>query len=126
MMLVSEKLFEDVRKKNYGQSRQIPKGKSLLPGISREDLRASLGKRVRQRNVSRGARRIGGTKKIGRAGRMVKKADRKLRSFRKRPRPRRQIEAGVCFASLAVPSVKEVLAKLTVEAKRAEKLLQIL
>ena len=37
-----------------------------------------------------------------------------------------QIEAAFRAASLSVPSVEEVLAKLPVEAKRAEKLLQIL
>ena len=37
-----------------------------------------------------------------------------------------EIEKAFADAGLTVPSVKEVLAKLSVEAKRAEKLLQIL
>ncbi len=37
-----------------------------------------------------------------------------------------QIEAAFAAAGLAVPTVKEVLAKLAVESKRAEKLLQLL
>ena len=37
-----------------------------------------------------------------------------------------QIEAAFAAAGLAVPSVKEVLAKLAIETRRAERLLQIL
>jgi selenocysteine-specific elongation factor len=41
-------------------------------------------------------------------------------------RAKEQIENAFSSAGLAVPSVKDVLAKLAVESKRAEKLLQIL
>jgi len=46
LVLVSGKLFEEVARK-LPTSRQISEGKSFVAGIAREDLRASLGKRVR-------------------------------------------------------------------------------
>jgi len=46
-LLVSGKLFEEVRKKIADKVERFQKENPLLPGISREDLRASLGKRVR-------------------------------------------------------------------------------
>src|SRR2546430_448577 len=47
LALVSGKLFEDVRKKIVEKVERFQKENPLLPGIAREDLRASLGKRVR-------------------------------------------------------------------------------
>jgi len=67
MMLVSEKLFEDVRKKITDKVDRFQRENPLLPGISREDFAPAWVKRVRSETF-RAARRIGGTKKIGRAG----------------------------------------------------------
>src|SRR5260370_3335439 len=47
LVLVSGKLFEEVRKKITEKVERFQKENPLLPGISREDLRASLGKRAR-------------------------------------------------------------------------------
>src|SRR6266446_10001665 len=47
LVLVSGKLFEEVRKKIAEKVERFQKENPLLPGISREDLRTSLGKRVR-------------------------------------------------------------------------------
>src|SRR3989449_8033693 len=47
LVLVSGKLFEEVRKKITEKVERFQKENPLLPGIAREDLRASLGKRVR-------------------------------------------------------------------------------
>jgi selenocysteine-specific elongation factor len=57
---------------------------------------------------------------------LVKKAGSEIALLPEEAKAKEQIEAAFASAGLAVPSVKEVLAKLTVEAKRAEKLLQIL
>jgi len=126
MMLVSEKLFEDVRKKITDKVDRFQKENPLLPGISREDLRASLGKRVRSETFRAGLEELVAQKKLDAPGELVKKAGSEIALLPEEAKAKEQIEAAFASASLAVPSVKEVLAKLTVEAKRAEKLLQIL
>ena len=59
-------------------------------------------------------------------GELVKKAGSEIALQPEELKAKEQIEAAFRSASLSVPSVKEVLAGLPVEAKRAEKLLQIL
>jgi selenocysteine-specific elongation factor len=98
----------------------------LLPGISREDLRASLGKRVRSETFRAALEELAAQKKLDAQGELVKKAGSEIALLPEEAKAKEQIEAAFASASLAVPSVKEVLAKLTVESKRAEKLLQIL
>ena len=97
-----------------------------MPGISREDLRASLGKRVRSETFRAGLEELVAQKKLDAPGELVKKAGSEIALLPEEAKAKEQIEAAFASASLAVPSVKEVLAKLAVESKRAEKLLQIL
>ena len=59
-------------------------------------------------------------------GETVKKPGTEITLTPEEARAKEQIEQAFAKAGLAVPSVKEVLTKLPVEAKRAEKLLQIL
>src|SRR5713101_5807209 len=106
LVLVSGKLFEDVRKRITDKVEGFQKENPLLPGIAREEL------------VSQ--------KKLDAPGELVKKAGSGIALLPEEAKAKEQIEAAFASAGLAVPSVKEVLAKLTVEAKRAEKLLQIL
>jgi selenocysteine-specific elongation factor len=56
----------------------------------------------------------------------VRKAGAEIALLPEETRAKEQIEKAFLSAGLAVPTVKEVLAKLTIEARRAEKLLQIL
>jgi selenocysteine-specific elongation factor len=65
-------------------------------------------------------------KKLDAHGELVKKAGSEIALQPEEAKAKEQIEAAFASAGLAVPSVKEVLDKLTVEPKRAEKLLQIL
>jgi selenocysteine-specific elongation factor len=126
LMLVSGKLFEDVRKKIAEKVGRFQKENPLLPGIAREDLRASLGKRVRSETFRAALDELVAQKKLDAPGELVKKAGSEIALLPEEAQAKEQIEAAFSSASLAVPSVKEVLAKLTVETKRAEKLLQIL
>jgi selenocysteine-specific elongation factor len=59
-------------------------------------------------------------------GELVKRAGSEIALQPEEAQAKGEIEKAFREAGLAVPSVKEVLAKLSVEAKRAEKLLQIL
>jgi selenocysteine-specific elongation factor len=126
LVLVSGKLFEDVQKKITDKVEKFQKENPLLPGIAREDLRASLGKRVKGETFRAALEELAAKKKLDAQGDLVKKAGSEIALLPEEAKAKEQIEAAFASASLAVPSVKEVLAKLSVEAKRAEKLLQIL
>jgi len=105
---------------------RFQKENPLLPGILREDLRTSLGKRVRSETFRAALEELAAEKKLDAQGELVKKTGSEIALLPEEAKAKEQIEAAFALASLAVPSVKEVLAKLTVESKRAEKLLQIL
>jgi selenocysteine-specific elongation factor len=126
LMLVSGKLFEEVRKRITDKVEKFQKENPLLPGILREDLRASLGKRVRSETFRAALDELVAQKKLDAPGDLVKKAGSEIALLPEEAKAKEQIEAAFASAGLTVPTVKEVLAKLTVEAKRAEKLLQIL
>jgi selenocysteine-specific elongation factor len=126
LVLVSGKVFEDVRKKISDRVERFQKENSLLPGIAREDLRASLGKRVRSETFRAALEELAAQKKLDAQGDLVKKAGSEIALLPEEAKAKEQIEAAFASAGLAVPSIKEVLAKLAIEAKRAEKLLQIL
>jgi selenocysteine-specific elongation factor len=125
-LLVSGKLFEEVRKKILEKVDKFQKENPLSPGMMREDLRASLGRRVRNETFRAGLEELAAQKKLDAHGELVKKAGSEIALQPEEAKAKEQIEAAFASAGLAVPSVKEVLDKLTVEPKRAEKLLQIL
>ncbi|HEX9456793.1 MAG TPA: selenocysteine-specific translation elongation factor [Candidatus Acidoferrum sp.] len=126
LVLVSGELFEETRKRIVEKVEKFQKENPLLPGIAREDLRASLGKRVRAETFRAALEELVSQKKLDAYGELVKKAGSEIALQPEEARAKEQIEAAFASASLTVPSVKEVLAKLSVEARRAEKLLQIL
>jgi selenocysteine-specific elongation factor len=126
LVLVSGKLFEEVGRKITEKVAKFQKENPLLPGIAREELRASLGKRVRPETFRAALENLVAQKKLDVQGELVKKAGSEIALQPEELKAKEQIEAAFAAASLSVPSVKEVLAGLPVEAKRAEKLLQIL
>jgi len=126
LVLVSGKLFEEVREKITEKVERFQKENPLLPGIPREELRASLGKRVRTETFRAALEELATQKKLDAQGELVKKTGSEIALLPEEAKAKEQIEAAFASASLAVPSVKEVLGKLTVEARRAEKLLLIL
>ena len=126
LVLISGKLFEEVRKKILEKVEKFQRENPLLPGIAREDLRASLGKRVRAETFRAALEELAAQKKLDAQGELVKKAGSEITLQPEEAKAKDQIEAAFAAAGLAVPSVKEVLAKLAIEARRAEKLLQML
>ena len=126
LVLLSGKSFEEVRRRILEKVEQFQKDNPLLPGMTREDLRASLGKRVLTETFRAALEELAVQKKLDVQGELVKKAGSEIALQPEEAKAKEQIESAFASASLAVPSVKEVLAKLPVEAKRAEKLLQIL
>ena len=126
LVLVSEKAFAEVRKRLLDKVDKFQKENPLLPGILREDLRSSLGKRVRPETFRAAIEGLAAQRKLDAFGELVKKAGSEITLQPDEVRAKDQIEAAFAAAGLAVPSVKEVLAKLAIEPKRAERLLQIL
>ena len=126
LVLVSEKVFAEVRNKILEKVEKFQKENPLLPGILREDLRASLGKRVRGETFRATLEELATQKKLDAAGELVKKAGSEITLQPEEAKAKDQIEAAFASAGLQVPPVKEVLAKLPIEGKRAERLLQIL
>jgi len=126
LVLISGKKFEEVRNKIFETVDRFQKENPLSPGMPREDLRASLGKRVRTETFRAALEELATQKKLDTQGELVKKAGSEIALLPEEAKAKEQIEAAFASAGLAVPSVKEVLAKLSVEAKRSEKLVQIL
>jgi selenocysteine-specific elongation factor len=126
LALVSGKLFGEAREKIIDKVEKFQKENPLLPGMPREDLRASLGKRVRAETFRTALEELAGQKKIDAQGELVKKAGSEIALLPEEARAKEQIAAAFAAAGLTVPSFQEVLQKLPVEAKRAERLLQIL
>ncbi len=126
LILLGRKAFDEVRRKIGERVERFHKENPLSPGIAREDLRASLGRRVRAETFRAALEELAGEKKLHVQGEIVKRAGSQIALQPEEAQAKGEIEKAFAEAGLAVPSVKEVLARLSVEAKRAEKLLQIL
>ncbi len=126
LILLAGRAFDDVRLKITSRVEKFHKENPLLPGISREDLRSSLGRRVRPEAFRAALDDLLSQKKLEAQGEIVKRAGSTISLDPEEARAKEQIEKAFAAAGLAVPAVKEVLSKLPVETKRAEKILQIL
>jgi selenocysteine-specific elongation factor len=126
LVLISGKLFEEVRQKIASRVERFHKENPLLPGITREDLRSSIGRRVRAETFRAALEDLLEQKKLEAQGEIVKRAGSAISLDPAETRAKEQIETAFAAAGLAVPAVREVLSKLPVETKRAEKILQIL
>jgi selenocysteine-specific elongation factor len=125
-ILLGVGFFRDIERKLFERVERFQKDNPLLPGIAREDLRASLGKRTRVEAFRAALQELLETKKLTAQGETVKKAGSEITLSAEETRAREQIEAAFAKAGLAVPPVNEVLAQLAIEKARAERILQIL
>ena len=126
LILVGKPKFNEVRRSLSERVEKFHKENPLLAGISREELRASLGRRVRQETFRAALEELAAEKRVELQGEVVKRAGAQIALQPDELRAKDAIEKAFAGAGLAVPSVKEVLAKLSIEAKRSEKILQIL
>jgi selenocysteine-specific elongation factor len=126
LLLLAKRSFDEVQQKINSRIEKFHKENPLLPGISREDLRSSLGKRVRPEAFRAALDELLAQKKLDAQGEIVRRVGATITLDPEEARAKEQIEKAFATAGLAVPGVKEVLSKLPVEAKRAEKILQIL
>jgi selenocysteine-specific elongation factor len=126
LILIDETRFTEIGKKVLARVERFHKENPLLPGITREELKASLGRRVRPETFAAALQMLLEQKKITLQGEFIKKAGTEITLAPEELRAQEQITQAFAKAGLAVPSVKEVLAQLKIETARAEKLLQIL
>ncbi|HVM75345.1 MAG TPA: selenocysteine-specific translation elongation factor [Candidatus Saccharimonadales bacterium] len=126
LLLLAEPLLQEVSKKLVARVEVFQKENPLLPGIAREDLRASLGRRVRTETFRTALEELLKQNKLAAQGELVKRPGSEISLTAEEAKAKLQIEQAFQRAGLAVPSVKEVLAQLAVESRRAEKILQIL
>jgi selenocysteine-specific elongation factor len=126
LILMDEAKFAEIGKKLLARVERFHKENPLLPGITREELKANLGRRVRPETFAAALQMLLEQKKITLQGEFIKKAGTEITLAPEELRAQEQITQAFAKAGLAVPSVKEVLAQLKIETARAEKLLQIL
>jgi selenocysteine-specific elongation factor len=125
-LLLAPAPFEDLLKKTFERIERFHKENPLQPGMAREELRSSLARRFRPEVFRAVLEELSQQKKIELQGELVKGAGSQISLLPEEVKAKAEIEAAFASAGLAVPAVKEVLAKLPVEARRAEKLLQLL
>jgi selenocysteine-specific elongation factor len=126
LILFAGPAFDELRQKISARVEKFHKENPLLPGISREDLRSSLGRRVRAEAFRAALDDLLAQKKLEAHGEIVKRAGSTISLDPEEARAKEQIEKAFAASGLAVPAVKEVLSKLPVETRRAERILQIL
>jgi selenocysteine-specific elongation factor len=126
LLLIPAKHFDETRQKILERVQKFHKQNPLVPGISREDLRSSLGRRVRAETFRAALEELISQKKVEPQGELVKLTGAAVNLDPEEARAKQQIETAFSSAGLAVPSTKEVLSALPVETKRAERILQIL
>jgi selenocysteine-specific elongation factor len=126
LLLLAETVFQEVAKKLLARVETFQKENPLVPGISREELRAAIGRRVKTETFRAALEELAKQNKVALQGDLVKKPGSEIILTAEEARAKEQIEQVFAKADLAVPSVKEVLAQLAIENRRAEKILQIL
>jgi selenocysteine-specific elongation factor len=126
LILMDEAKFAEIGKKLLARVERFHKENPLLPGITREELKTSLGRRVRSETFSAALQMLLEQKKFTVQGEFIKKAGSEITLAPEELRAQEQITQAFLRAGLAVPSVGEVLSQLKIETSRAEKLLQIL
>jgi selenocysteine-specific elongation factor len=126
LLLISATLYEDTRKKILTRVDQFHRANPLSPGITREDLRSGLGRLVRPETFRAVLAELTSAKKIDVHGEHVKPPGAAVRLDTDEASTKTQIESAFAEAGLTVPAVKEVLAKVPVDPKRADQILHLL
>jgi len=125
-ILYPSSAFDDLTNKIADRVERFHKENPLRPGIAREDLRTALAQRLRPEIFRAALEELAAQKKLDLQGELVKRAGAQVSLLPEEAKAKEQIEAAFASAGLAVPPVKEVLAKLAIEVRRSEKLLQLL
>ena len=126
LMVVSAEGFDRVLGDIEQELDEFHKQNPLVQGIAKEDLRGRLAERVKPEVFRAALDDSVVRRKIVVAGDIVQRAGREIALSPEESRAKEQISTEFERAGLAAPAVNEVLGKLPVDARRAQKLLQIL
>jgi selenocysteine-specific elongation factor len=126
LLLVGQQLFTELQQRITATLEAFHKENPLSGGIAREELRAKSGRRLKPEIFRAALEQLAKEQKLVLQGEAVKRAGAEVTLSPEEQRARDQIETAFASAGLAVPPVKDVLAQLAVETRRAEKLLQLL
>jgi selenocysteine-specific elongation factor len=126
LLLVSASLYDDTRKKILARVEQFHRANPLSQGITREDLRTGLGRLVKAETFRAALAELTASKKIDVQGENVKPPGAAIRLDTDEASTKSQIETAFAEAGLTVPAVKEVLANVKIDSKRADQILHIL
>ncbi len=126
MVIVPAARFADLRQKIAARVEAFRKENPLQAGIAREVLRSGFGRRVHPEVFRAALQDLITQKKLEAQGDLIKPAGAQVTLLPDEAVAKEQIEKAFQSAGLTVPSVKEVLAGLKIEATRSEKLLRIL
>ncbi len=126
LLLVSAALYEDARKKILTRVEQFHRANPLSQGITREDLRASLGRLVKAETFRAVLAELAASKKLDVQGENVNPPGAAIRLDTDEASTKSEIEAAFAEAGLTVPAVKEVLANVKIDPKRADQILHLL
>lgn len=126
LVLVPAATFAALLEKMGAELDRFHGANPLVPGISREELRSRGAPKSRPEVFRAALEELAAKGKLELAGELVKRAGAQVSLQPEEARAKEQIAAAFADAGLAVPALKEVLAKLPVETWRAEKLLRLL
>ncbi|MHB8484906.1 MAG: selenocysteine-specific translation elongation factor [Candidatus Acidiferrales bacterium] len=126
LMVVSAEGFDRLLGDVEQELDEFHKQNPLVQGIAKEDLRGRVAERVKPEVFRAALDDLLARRKIVVAGDIVQRAGREIALSPEESRAKEQISAEFERAGLASPAVNEVLGKLPVDARRAQKLLQIL
>lgn len=126
LIVTSEARFSELLQRTLHEVEAFHKANPLVPGISKEELRGRAASRVRPEMFRSALDELVATGKLQAAGDLVQKAGREIALSLDEAQAKDRIAKEFEAAGLAVPSVTEVLAKLPVDSRRAQKLMQML
>ena len=126
LCLAESARLERLREQAIELLERFHKDNPLLPGISREALRSQVFSSSDPQIADAVLRQMVEQKQIIISGETARLGSHKIVLKEEEEQSKRQIARAFERAGLTVPAVKDVLSKLPVERKRAEKILQIL
>jgi len=125
-LLFPSSRFAQLATETFERVEKFHRENPLRPGIPREELRVALARRIRPEIFRAVLDDLAQSKKVELQGEIVKRAGSQIFLLPEEAKAKDEIENAFASAGFAVPTVKEVLAKLSIETRRAEKLLQLL
>src|SRR4029077_2374176 len=103
LTVVAQKTFDEAGARISATVEKFHKENPLLPGIPREDLRASLGRRVSAETFRAALEDLAAAKKIELQGELVRRAGAEIALLPEEARAKEHIEKAFSLAGLAVP-----------------------